>query len=302
MNNNEPITLGKVKKGASGKPIIVVIIFLFIGAIILFLPTIINYFGEYNIIDLVKNGQIIDFIANHDSYINKNNNVSTPETNKEEKIYINSKTVIKESDFTLSNFILTEDKISFKVNQEKSSNLDEQYYYLILKKDNEYLAYIRISNSISKENIIEYKFKNKLKSLLEIEGSIKKYNDNDYPEFTLSSDETGLASLNCNLDTDTYEYILENNKLIKIKQTLNYNDNGNNEDYLKEFEKYTTLTNKINTNNGSATITENYNGFIFTTDIDLKTYSEKINSNYYSLNTSSNKINFDMEAKGFDCK
>ena len=71
MNNNEPIVLGKVKKSGSSKPILVIIIFLFIGSIILFIPTISNYFEDYNVIDLIKNGEIIDFIINHDSYIKK---------------------------------------------------------------------------------------------------------------------------------------------------------------------------------------------------------------------------------------
>jgi len=50
MNNNEPIVLGKVKKGSAGKPLVVLIVFLFLGAFILFLPTIISYFGDYNIV------------------------------------------------------------------------------------------------------------------------------------------------------------------------------------------------------------------------------------------------------------
>ena len=49
-------------------------------------------------------------------------------------------------------------------------------------------------------------------------------------------------------------------------------------------------------------ITENINDFIFSTDIDLKNYNSKINNNYYSYNETVNKINFDMKAKGFDCK
>ena len=59
MNNNEPIVLGTVKKGKTGKPLVVLLVFLIIGSILLFLPTIINYFGDYNVIDLITNGEII---------------------------------------------------------------------------------------------------------------------------------------------------------------------------------------------------------------------------------------------------
>ena len=105
MNNNEPIVLGKVKKGSAGKPMAVVIIFLFIGSIILFLPTIINYFGDYNIIDLAKNGQIVDFFINHDNYVNQpisNNNQEIEP--KEEDVLLNSKASISKDNFTLTNF------------------------------------------------------------------------------------------------------------------------------------------------------------------------------------------------------
>ena len=66
MNDNEPIVLGKVQKGKTGKPMVVVILFLFIGAILFFLPTISSYFGDYNVVDLIKNGQIVDLFINHD--------------------------------------------------------------------------------------------------------------------------------------------------------------------------------------------------------------------------------------------
>ena len=99
------------------------------------------------------------------------------------------------------------------------------------------------------------------------------------------------------------EYILNNNQLIKIRETYNYIDNGNQTEYLNEFEKYTKLVTEINNSSATSTIVENYSGFIFTTDIDLRTYnSQNINYNYYSLNAKTNKINYEMTAKGYDCK
>ena len=250
MNNNEPVVLGKVKKGGTGKPILVIIILLFIGATIFLLPTILSYFGDYNIIDLIKNGEIVDFIQNHDKYMN--GNVSLKNDKKEEQTtqvvtnnYINNKTIINGNGFTLTDFDLTTDSISFNINNTSSIDFDNEYYYLTLTKNNNVLAVIKIDTS----NKIEYKFKNKLDNTLQIEGNLKKYNDNDYPKYTLSSDESGLATIYCNLNNDYYEYMFDNNKLLKIKQKYTYYDNGNNKDYLKEFEKYTTISNKINNSN-----------------------------------------------------
>ena len=121
--NNEPITLGKIKKGGKTKPILIIIIFLFMGSFILFLPTIINYFGDYNLIDLIKNGELIDFFKNHNSYINKQddtikNNITLENTS------INTKTVLESNNITLNNFEITKTNIKFKINNEQNIDLD----------------------------------------------------------------------------------------------------------------------------------------------------------------------------------
>lgn len=303
MNNNEPIILGKVKKGSAGKPMVVIIIFLFIGSIILFLPTIINYFGDYSVIDLIKNGQIVDFFKNHSSYINKPIGTTYKDENKEissTKNILNSKTTINSENFSLTNFILEKDSIKFDIKTDKTINFDEHNYYLLITKDNKTLSTIKLTGIVNQTSEFTFDFIKPLETTVELEGKVEKITE--FPEFTLSSDESGLASLTCQKDNYKIEYILNNNQLIKIKETFNYLDNGNETEYLNLFEKYTKQTAEINNSNSTATITENYNGFIFTSDIDLNTYNSKnINYNYYSLNTKTNKINYEMIAKGYDC-
>lgn len=294
--NNEPITLGKIKKGGKTKPILIIIIFLFMGSFILFLPTIINYFGDYNLIDLIKNGELIDFFKNHNSYINKQDDTIKNDTTLE-NTSINSNTVLKNNNITLNNFEITNTNIKFKINNEQNIDLDNNYYYLILRKDNTTI-YIRIEN----KNEIDFTFTTPLKDTLNISGNIKKYNDNDYPKFTLSSDETGLSSLICTKALNNYEYIFDNNLLVRIKLNYTYNDTGNNSIYLSEFEKYTTLQKQITLNGNTSNITENQTGFTFTADVNLNNQTNLVFDNYYKFNTKSNKVNFDMIAKGYDCK
>ena len=294
--NNEPITLGKIKKGGKTKPILIIIIFLFMGSFILFLPTIINYFGDYNLIDLIKNGELIDFFKNHNSYINKQDDTIKNDTTLE-NTSINSNTVLKNNNITLNNFEITNTNIKFKINNEQNIDLDNNYYYLILRKDNTTI-YIRIEN----KNEIDFTFTTPLKDTLNISGNIKKYNDNDYPKFTLSSDETGLSSLICTKTLNNYEYIFDNNLLVRIKLNYTYNDTGNNSIYLSEFEKYTTLQKQITLNGNTSNITENQTGFTFTADVNLNNQTNLVFDNYYKFNTKSNKVNFDMIAKGYDCK
>jgi len=302
MNTQEPVVLGKVKKGSAGKPLVVIIVFLFIGSIILFLPTIISYFGDYSIIDLVKNGQIVDFFVNHNLYVDKpmsNNNV-----NKEDKIkpiLINSKTTLNGNSFTLNNFILTKENIKFTINTNKQMNFEELYYYLILSQNDKEISTIKLTGIISSNLEQTFKFKEDLIDTVGVYGIVKLIRENEYPKFIVSSDESGLGSLTCVKDNYNIEYVLNNNNLIRIKETLEYRDNGT--DYLKTFEEYSSIVTRINNSNGIASLTENYSGFIFNSDIDLSTYTNTTkNYNYYSLNTKTNKIKFEMNAKGYDCK
>lgn len=303
MNNNEPVILGKVKKGTAGKPMVVMIVFLFVGAFILFLPTIISYFDDYNIIDLIKRGQIVDFFINHDNYVNQssNNNNNIKEEKETGPELINSKTVLKNVNFTLTNFNLTKEKIIFTINTNNQINFDESNYYLILSQNNKEIATIKLTDTVTNNKELSFNFLKQLDNIIEVKGIIKNIKESEYPSFKVSSDESGLGSFICEKDNYKIEYILNNNNLIRIKETLTYIDSG--EDYLKTFEEYTRLVTKIINSNATASIVENYNGFIFTTDVDLTNYNNiEKNYNYYSLNTKTNIIKFEMNAKGYDCK
>jgi len=295
MNNNEPIILGKVKRGSAGKPLLVIIILLFVGAIILFLPTIGSYFGDYNIINLVKEGKIIDFFINHDLYVDKPIKKEEKPEQKIEPLIINSKTVLTNNDITLNNFNLTTESISFKVTNTKNIDFNELNYYLVLSQSNKELFKIKLTNN----NEITFNFKEKLNSVVEVKGILKEIKDSEYPGFTVSSDESGLGSLICKSNNYQIEYVLSNNNLIRIKETLNYMDN--NENYFNKYEEYSNIVNNLINNGQTASIVENYTGFVYSNDIDLSTYKE-LKENYYSLNTKTNKIYFEMNAKGFDCK
>lgn len=301
MNTQEPVILGKVKKGSAGKPILVIILFLFIGSIILFLPTIQDYFGDNNIIDLIKNGQIVDFFVNRDLYVDKP--IVNNKTEKEIKpVLINSKTILNEEKFTLNNFDLTKDKIKFTINTKETINFDDKNYYLVLTQNDKEITTIKLINVVTDTKEQTFKFKETLNDTVGVNGIIKIIRESDYPEFLVSSDESGLASLTCVKDNYKIEFVLNNNNLIRIKEVFEYVD-SNRDEYLKTFQEYSNIVTKINNSGTIASIEENYRGFIFKTDIDLSTFDNVVtNNNYYKLNTKTNKINFEMNAKGYDCK
>ena len=293
MNNNEPIILGTIKRGKTGKPIVVLILFLIVGIFVLFLPNISSYFGDNNILELIKNGEIVDFFINHDNYIDKPVNNKTTIKVDEHKL-INNKTIIEFSNLTLSDFNLTTKNISFNVSS--NASLEESNYYLILEKDNKDIEYIKLFNN---EN--SFNFLDELENTLDIKGYVKFIKESDYPSIILSTDESGLSTLICKKDNLKYEYTFNKNLLIRVKETLNYN-NTDLDKYYNEYQKYNNKVILINSKNGVATIEENLDGFIFINDLDLSNYTGTLEKNYYSLNTKSNKINFEMKAKGYDCK
>lgn len=304
MNNNEPVILGKVKKGKTGKPLVVLILFLFIGSIVLFLPSIMGYFGDYNVIDLIKNGEIITFIQNHDSYVNGSKTTTTTvknDGNTNNQVLINSKAVIKYNNFNLNNFNLKKDSISFDIVTSNNIDFDSSKYYLVLLKDDKEVNYIKLVGSINGTSSYNFKFNNKLDDILDYYGIVKEINVSEYPNFTLSSDESGLSNMICSLDNRSIEYMFQYNKLITIKDSVNVS-RGN--DYSKNYSKYSNLSKTMNSIGANAIVTENNNGFLYFVEINLNSYDYKNNkdSNYYSLNTLSKVVKFEMNSKGYDCE
>jgi len=294
MNNNDPIVLGKIQRGKTGKPIVVLILFLIVGIFVLFLPNISSYFGDNSILDLIKNGQIVDFFINHDNYIDKPISNKTTTVKLDEHKLINNKTIIEFGNLVLNNFNLTTKNISFNVSS--NTSLENINYYLVLEKDNKDIEYIKLFND---NNI--FNFNTELDNIVDIKGYVKFFKENEYPAFALSSDESGLSTLVCEKDDVKYEYTFSKNLLIKVKENYTYNSNDLDE-YYKEYQNYSNKVNDINSKNGLSSVEENSDGFIFNSEIDLNSFTGKLENNYYSLNTKSNKIKFDMEAKGFGCK
>lgn len=292
MNNNDPIVLGKIKKGSTGKPIAFLIIFLFLGAVILFAPNIINYFGDYNVIDLIANGQIIDFIKNHDNYMKETNDSKKEEVIKEtNNLIVNTKTVLSLDEITLNNFKLTNREINFEIKYNNLKELDNSNYYLVLTKDNKELFIIKLT---SNKNII-FKFNKELNDLTNIKGTIKEIKD--YPKIQLITDESGIGSIECSKDDRKIDYLFEKDKLIKISDKITVN---NNTDTL---ESYNNLKVELEKYGALVYLEDMDEQIYFESSIDLYNYENKLVQNdYYLLNTTSSKIKFEMNAKGYDCK
>ena len=228
---------------------------------------------------------------------------TTKEVDKNEPVLINNKAVITFNNFTLNNFKLETDKITFNIITSNNINFDKSYYYLVLSKGNKDIITLKLIGENKGETELTLLFNKTLENTLDINGTIKEIKKEDYPKVTLSSDEAGFATLLCKNSDNTIEYLFSNNNLINIIDVYTYIDRNNGE-YLNMFQKYSNLSNELNSLGAISNIIEDSMKFVMTTNIDLNNYQydNNKNINYYSLNTEPKIINFEMEAKGFDCE
>lgn len=296
----EPIVLGTVKKGKTGKPFVAVIIILLIASLIYFLPVIGSYFGERSIIDLVISGELIDFIKN------KNNKVVEEPTKKEEFILVGSDEKIDNGNLIISNIKLKDNVFSYNI-KSKTATYDatKEDLYLQVFVDKKTLVYTKAIDEvfmITEKNVLEnvafYKESDKYYVKL------SKINNDDIEDITLSSDESGLAAIICTKNNDQYEYIFQNKELIEMKRTYKYKYNADQlNDYQKTLINYRDLVNERAKYQINATVLEDSIGFTYSENIKLDIVDvSSLGNNYYPYKYAAKVILFKQEAKGFDCE
>ncbi len=300
-NHNEPVVLGTLRKEKSSKPVFVFIVFTIILGVCFGLPYLEDYFGNPN--------SFLGSIFNPSSEEKVEQNPVTEDT----LLSLNENTTLSFRGIAVSNTILKDNKITYDIKSytNNSINLDEKNYYLeIYNATNKLLKQIKLTGNIgSTAKTVEHNFTDlKFNSSNVYYGKIQELKEEDYSEITLSSDESGLASITCTQDGNTYKYIFANKQLKNLNHTLTYTNTENIELYLEKFNQSNEKSKKINEIIPLGSDTEETDtGFIFTVNLDLeKIKLEEIRNyidyNYYSLNTSAKKVNFEMKAKGFDCQ
>lgn len=315
MNDEKPIVLGKVQKGKTGKPLVVVIIFLFIGAALFFLPTIAGYFGDYKVIDLIKNGQIIDFFINHDYYVNTDNNVvvtttTTQATNENLPVLINNTAIIKYNNFVLDKFEISTKDIKFTITTSNTIDFNNSNYYLVLYQNDKEIEKLKLSSEITTSGELVLPFNEELENTVAVTGIIKEITENTpiastkpiTTEPTTTTQNNTTAPLICVKDTIEIEYIFTQTFLTSIKETYTYN-NLNDGNYKTILEEHKKKVEELNALNAKSIIKEEQTGFMMITTIDLSiyNYTKNTNDNYYPLNSQRLKIIAEMGEKGYNC-
>lgn len=295
----EPEVIGELRKEKIGRPMIVIELAVLFIIVLIGLPIVTNMMNDENSV-LYK-------------FLNGNSSTNEPMTTKatyadggKEQSLLKT-TVMKSGNIILKNFSLYNNTVKMTISSYNDIiNLDEKEYYLeiLSSKNNNKLTAIKLTGTYDyQEKEVEYKATTKFNSNVTYLGKIVLMKDEDYPEYKLSTDESGLGSITCKNDSRSLIYAFLNDKLISIEDSQTVKKDGlSDEEYLNQKGSYDTLVKDMN---NLAKIEETSEGLIYTAKIDLEKNTiptKVVDYNYFIKDTNVNKIHYKMIAKGFDCE
>lgn len=288
------------------------IFFLFVGTIIVFLPTIQKILAEYKNSKITVSGGV-----NNPNPNNKDND----NTNNEEITYydFNNETTISINKLTLNSF---------------SKNYENNSYYLILTvlnksntsysyNENIYIELYNDNGTLLSRNLLEGE-KNinpasstQVKLLINNQAYsevtkmvVKTIETDNYPQLNLPENLKEQETLTCTLNNRTMLYTFKDYKLLSIDETLNvlkttYQDNILYANALAEYRQSSAKRGLLK--GVSSSIVDAEDGFTIATKIDsstistddLNTFEEK---GFYKKDTEAKVISFEMTGRGFTCK
>ena len=294
-NSNEPIILGELRKQKSSKPLFVIITFIVLGAILLCLPLISEHLLDEN-----------NFLGRwYNTLFVKQEVVERIITTEDTLHSLGSNTSIRFENVVLSNITLNGNTITYHLNTRSGEiNLDEDNLYLEVYGSSEnLLGKVKLTGMINTEvEEFSFVFSNlRFNPSVTYNGRIQRL-EVDYPEITLTGNE-----LTCKNDNDEYIFVFINKELKSMSHT-HINNNPTSENYIERLNYFRSLSTQINNLPSSeASAEETDDGFKFTLTLSLAGLSDEIfrglnNSNYYKEDTHAEKLAYEMNSKGFDCK
>ena len=295
-------TLEEEKKGSLG----LIILFLIFTIFAIFLPNITDGINKL----LGKDNKVVVSPGN-----GTQKEPEDDEDDKENKITMYDlvdNLEITYNNIKFSNFIKYELNGSFYIsinieNQSKDIvDLENTKYYLETYSDSKTLLRRHIFNntklnlkaSITQNLEISEDEYNNISKIL-----ITQKSKEDYPSVSLEKNDNNQYTLTCIKKSNNILYTFDKEKnLIRIKDTINF-INDSSSYYKQNLSLYQNQVANLNNKNGiSSSLVEISTGFTVTTDITVTEANIKDikNDNYYK-DVSPKVIDFEMEARGYNC-
>lgn len=277
----------------------VIIVFALFIAVVYFLPQATELYEKYTKKEEVNNSGVV---TNKPTDEEKENPDQEPEVVDEKYIFADNLT-IENKDFIINNFSFNNNTLVFNVTnaKEKDVNLKSKKYYLeIYNTNNTLVKRIKIAEDefMSKET---KNYNYPINSSTIGYFYLKEIAIDNYPNINLTESEEG-ATLTCSLNQNIIIYTFKNNELKSITSTITVNNTES--DYANQISTYQALATTYNTYPGvESNLSSMTDGFVFNTAIDLtKANINNFNNlNFYARNTKPNVINFEVEARGYNC-
>lgn len=295
--NNEPITLGVLKKEKSSKPVFVIFCFILLLGTCFGLPYIKDYINNNNDSFSVLVRQILN------SFTQDEEPAPEPETPTEDRQLLNKTGIVSYQSIKLTNFNLEGNKISFDMSSNTDFNLDEHKLFLEIYGAKNLLTRVKLTGKITKEmtSVNASLYKLTINTGENYYGKIVNMTLDDYPEATSAN------TLTCSLNNKTYTYSFDNNTLKTIETTFTNNNTSDITEYMNSFNTYQELSTRLTNKNIESKTEETDNGFVFKAKIEpteniRETLSDDYDYNYFYKDAPLKEVSYDMLTKGFDCK
>lgn len=288
-----PTVLATIEE-KKGNSILLLILFAIFIAVVFFLPDITNYVDSYLNPEIKSNTPIV----NNPTNSNEEEEVTITKYNYSDKLTIDKKK------FTLTDFSIADNTLSFKINNIQSGTLSMNnfnYYLELYSSDNTLLQRIKVDDiTVNSNSSVDLKYaieNNNVSYFTFIEIS-----KDEYPAYTPSSDKDGKATMVCTKDKEKINYILNNNKLTTIEDY--YEVNQNDENYETLLTTYQSLATTYNALEGvTSYINIEDSKFTFSTYFDLSNNNSlNVSKIVYPKDTTAKVIKFELNARGYVCE
>ncbi len=301
ISNEElkPTVLYTIKERKTNFIGLILLFAIFIG-VVYFLPTLSEKYEEYK----KKN--------NPDMTISPSNPTQKPNEGEDEddvgvedtRFDFASNPNIQNDDILVNNFSYTNNVLTFDVSNIKDTpvSLQSKKYYLELFDSTDTL----IKRILVGEGTYKASEKKNMTFALTAQNIsslyLKQIMPDDYPEFILPPNENGSSILSCRLNETNYIYTFTNNVLTQINEVVTLDQNNAN--YSTLLSANQSKMQSLNSANGVTVATStNEASTIFNYVIDpaLAAIDSLENNNYYAKTATAKTINFEVEARGYNC-
>lgn len=279
----------------SGSPFFILIIFLVLLGFIFIIPDI---YKKYHT-DISK---VLGIPLNSEVQTSNNNSDDEKSIVSDYK-QISDNNTLSFNELNINNIKLGNGILSFDI-QAKNIDLNNLNYYIEFYQNKSIFLGRRIlKGTVNGKEHYELNIKD-LNITDDTYFVVSHIEDASIPKFSLETDESGIGTITCKKDDETYTYDFSLDKLMRVEYKYKY-ASENLDIYSSTLLSYQKLSKTYNNVSGvTSIIAENNNEFIYTLELDysnVDVFNMITNQYKFKKDEYSYIIKFKMDAEGYKC-